>query len=99
MKKIFTNIRSLNVRNFNIAMLKYMYKLEERTGTWVQTFDLQAPYQPNGDQPQAIAELVEGVKAGKRHQTLLGATGTGKTFTISNVIQQVKKTNTNYGTQ
>jgi excinuclease ABC subunit B len=57
----------------------------------VQTFDLQAPYQPNGDQPQAIAELVEGVNAGKRHQTLLGATGTGKTFTISNVIQQVKK--------
>ncbi|WP_342504112.1 excinuclease ABC subunit UvrB [Lysinibacillus sp. FSL L8-0126] len=60
-------------------------------GTGVQTFDLQAPYQPNGDQPQAIAELVEGVKAGKRHQTLLGATGTGKTFTISNVIQQIKK--------
>lgn len=57
----------------------------------MQTFDLQAPYKPNGDQPQAIAELVEGVKAGKRHQTLLGATGTGKTFTISNVIQQVKK--------
>ncbi|WP_342442484.1 excinuclease ABC subunit UvrB [Lysinibacillus sp. FSL K6-0075] len=57
----------------------------------MQTFDLQAPYQPNGDQPQAIAELVEGVNAGKRHQTLLGATGTGKTFTISNVIQQVKK--------
>lgn len=57
----------------------------------MQVFDLQAPYQPNGDQPQAIAELVEGVRAGKRHQTLLGATGTGKTFTISNVIQQVKK--------
>jgi len=57
----------------------------------VQAFDLQAPYQPNGDQPQAITELVEGVCAGKRHQTLLGATGTGKTFTISNVIQQVKK--------
>jgi len=57
----------------------------------VQVFDLQAPYQPNGDQPQAIAELVEGVRAGKRHQTLLGATGTGKTFTISNVIQQIKK--------
>ncbi len=57
----------------------------------MQTFDLQAPYQPNGDQPQAIAELVEGVRAGKRHQTLLGATGTGKTFTISNVIKQVKK--------
>ncbi|MEB2282856.1 excinuclease ABC subunit UvrB [Lysinibacillus xylanilyticus] len=57
----------------------------------MQTFDLQAPYMPGGDQPQAIAELVEGVRAGKRHQTLLGATGTGKTFTISNVIQQVKK--------
>lgn len=57
----------------------------------MQTFDLQAPYTPGGDQPQAIAELVEGVRAGKRHQTLLGATGTGKTFTISNVIQQVKK--------
>jgi len=57
----------------------------------VQTFDLQAPYTPNGDQPQAIAELVEGVLAGKRHQTLLGAIGTGKTFTISNVIKQVKK--------
>jgi len=60
-------------------------------GTCVQTFDLQAPYTPGGDQPQAIAELVEGVRAGKRHQTLLGATGTGKTFTISNVIKQVKK--------
>lgn len=57
----------------------------------MQAFDLQAPYQPNGDQPQAITELVEGVHAGKRHQTLLGATGTGKTFTISNVIQQIKK--------
>ncbi len=57
----------------------------------MQEFDLQSPYQPSGDQPQAIVELVEGVHAGKRHQTLLGATGTGKTFTISNVIQQVKK--------
>jgi excinuclease ABC subunit B len=54
-------------------------------------FDLQAPYTPNGDQPAAIAELVEGVKANKRYQTLLGATGTGKTFTVSNVIQQIKK--------
>ena len=57
----------------------------------MEQFDLQSSYQPNGDQPQAIAELVEGVNAGKRYQTLLGATGTGKTFTISNVIQQVKK--------
>ncbi|MGA3603320.1 hypothetical protein, partial [Lysinibacillus agricola] len=57
----------------------------------MQTFDLQAPHTPGGDQPQAIAELVEVVRAGKRHQTLLGATGTGTTFTISNVIKQVKK--------
>lgn len=56
-----------------------------------ETFDLQSAYQPNGDQPNAIKELVKGVQDGKRHQTLLGATGTGKTFTISNVIQQVNK--------
>ena len=55
------------------------------------TFDLQSVYQPGGDQPDAIKELVKGIQEGKRHQTLLGATGTGKTFTISNVIQAVKK--------
>ncbi|KGR76439.1 excinuclease ABC subunit UvrB [Ureibacillus sinduriensis] len=55
------------------------------------TFDLQSAYQPSGDQPNAIKELVKGVQEGKRNQTLLGATGTGKTFTISNVIKEVKK--------
>ncbi|MDN4492258.1 excinuclease ABC subunit UvrB [Ureibacillus aquaedulcis] len=55
------------------------------------TFDLQSSYQPGGDQPNAIKELVKGVQEGKRNQTLLGATGTGKTFTISNVIKEVKK--------
>lgn len=54
-------------------------------------FNLQAPYEPAGDQPEAIAKLTEGVIGGKRMQTLLGATGTGKTYTMSNVIQQVKK--------
>jgi excinuclease ABC subunit B len=49
-------------------------------------FDLHAPYQPKGDQPSAIKTLVEGVDGGDRFQTLLGATGTGKTFTIANVI-------------
>ncbi|MCT0218863.1 excinuclease ABC subunit UvrB [Synechococcus sp. CS-1329] len=49
-------------------------------------FELQAPYEPKGDQPTAIETLVEGVDAGERYQTLLGATGTGKTFTIANVI-------------
>jgi excinuclease UvrABC helicase subunit UvrB len=51
-------------------------------------FDLTAPYSPKGDQPTAIAQLVEGVNGGERYQTLLGATGTGKTFTMANVIAQ-----------
>ena len=51
-------------------------------------YKLQAPYEPNGDQPEAIKKLVKGVNNGKQFQTLLGATGTGKTFTIANVIQQ-----------
>ncbi|UOQ85204.1 excinuclease ABC subunit UvrB [Gracilibacillus salinarum] len=55
------------------------------------TFDLQAPYQPQGDQPRAIKELVEGVENNKRHQTLLGATGTGKTFTVSNVVKEINR--------
>jgi excinuclease ABC subunit B len=54
-------------------------------------FELVSEYQPSGDQPTAIAQLVEGVKAGKRHQTLLGATGTGKTYTAAQVIAQVNK--------
>lgn len=55
------------------------------------TFNLQSPYKPAGDQPKAIAELVESLKAGNRHQTLLGVTGSGKTFTVANVIQQIQK--------
>ena len=55
-----------------------------------QLFDLHAPYQPMGDQPQAIRELVDGVRAGNRHQVLLGATGTGKTFTMVNIIQELQ---------
>ena len=54
-------------------------------------FDLQAPYEPAGDQINAIQELIEGVQQGKRHQTLLGATGTGKTFTVSNVIKEINR--------
>ena len=54
-------------------------------------FELVAPFEPMGDQPQAIEKLVAGVVAGKKHQVLLGATGTGKTFTISEVIAQVNK--------
>ena len=54
-------------------------------------FKLKAPYEPTGDQPQAIAELVQGFKEGNQCQTLLGVTGSGKTFTMANVIQQLQK--------
>ena len=54
-------------------------------------FELVSNYTPSGDQPKAIEELTEGVKNGIKHQVLLGATGTGKTFTIANVIKNVNK--------
>mgnify|MGYP000642977964 FL=1 len=66
-------------------MIKYIKK-------WVITmFELISKYKPAGDQPEAIKELVEGINEGKRDQVLLGATGTGKTFTIANVIASVNK--------
>ena len=54
-------------------------------------FNLVSKFEPSGDQPKAIEELVNGIKVGKKHQVLLGATGTGKTFTIANVIKEVNK--------
>jgi excinuclease ABC subunit B len=57
----------------------------------MSTFQIEAPYQPKGDQPQAIATLVEGLHAGTKHQTLLGATGTGKTFTMAQVITHTQR--------
>ena len=54
-------------------------------------FKLVSKYTPSGDQPQAIEKLVSGIKEGKKNQVLLGATGTGKTFTIANVITKVNK--------
>lgn len=54
-------------------------------------FQLVSKYKPSGDQPQAIGKLVQGIKEGKKHQVLLGATGTGKTFTIANIIKEVNK--------
>lgn len=54
-------------------------------------FKLEAPYQPAGDQPSAIKELTEGIQNGEKHQVLLGVTGSGKTFTIANVIQNVQR--------
>jgi excinuclease ABC subunit B len=55
------------------------------------SFQLHAPYQPAGDQPEAIRQLVEGINNGEQFQTLLGVTGSGKTFTMANVIQQVQR--------
>lgn len=55
------------------------------------SFKIHLPYQPAGDQPEAIEQLTQGILQGEKHQTLLGVTGSGKTFTIANVIQQVQK--------
>lgn len=57
----------------------------------MEKFKLVSEYSPMGDQPTAIQQLVDGIKAGKKEQVLLGGTGTGKTFTVSNVIAQVNK--------
>ena len=54
-------------------------------------FELVSPYQPAGDQPQAIAKLIEGLQAGAKHHTLLGVTGSGKTFSVANVIKSVNR--------
>lgn len=54
-------------------------------------FKLHSEYQPTGDQPQAIEKLVDGIQIGEKYQTLLGVTGSGKTFTVANVVQQVQK--------
>ena len=54
-------------------------------------FKLISNYKPSGDQPEAIKELVDGINEGKKNQVLLGATGTGKTFTIANIIEKTNK--------
>ena len=54
-------------------------------------FNLVAPYEPAGDQPEAIEKLTEGIRSGTRHQALLGVTGSGKTFSVANVIRNVDR--------
>ena len=56
-----------------------------------EKFILHSKYQPTGDQPQAIEKLTEGILQGKKEQTLLGVTGSGKTFTMANIIEKVNK--------
>ena len=57
----------------------------------IMEFKLHSKYQPTGDQPQTIEKLVNSINAGNREQTLLGVTGSGKTFTMANVIQKVQR--------
>lgn len=57
-----------------------------------QTFNLNSPYKPSGDQPQAIDLITKGIDAGLKHQTIIGATGTGKTFSMANIIQNTGRT-------
>ena len=59
--------------------------------SYMSSFSLQSEYSPAGDQPKAISMLTRGVKKGLRHQTLLGVTGSGKTFTVANVIGNIQK--------
>src|SRR5262245_61039336 len=66
-------------------------KSETHKADAASLFKLQAPYQPGGDQPKAIQELIEGVKRGDQAQVLLGITGSGKTFTMANVIAEIQK--------
>ena len=56
----------------------------------VANFELESNYEPSGDQPEAISKLVSGIQSGETHQTLWGVTGSGKTFTLANVIQKLK---------
>ena len=60
------------------------------------SFKIHSPFEPTGDQPQAIKKLVSGLNDGLPAQTLLGVTGSGKTFTMANVIEQVQKAHNNY---
>ena len=57
----------------------------------MKEFKLKSPYKPLGDQPQAIESLVNGIKKGLHEQTLLGVTGSGKTYTMANIIEKVQK--------
>ena len=61
------------------------------SGDKLKEFKLKSPYKPLGDQPQAIDSLVNGIKKGYHEQTLLGVTGSGKTYTMANIIEKVQK--------
>ena len=65
--------------------------VQTSSATTMANFKLYLPFQPAGDQPQAIQKLEEGLKRGLQHQTLFGVTGSGKTYTVANVIEKIQK--------
>ena len=71
-------------------MLLLSYK-KQKKGKMKEQFSLESGYKPAGDQPQAIEGLVSSLQKGNKKQTLLGVTGSGKTFTVANVIQKIQK--------
>jgi len=73
-------------------VIKYLFvvNINKKKGV-LSMFELVSNYTPSGDQPKAIDNLVNGLNSNTKHQVLLGATGTGKTFTIANVINKVNK--------
>ncbi len=76
---------------FAIHYLQLTIHLRKFVKNYLMEFKLHAPYEPAGDQPEAISQLTEGILNGERYQTLLGVTGSGKTFTMANVIQNVQR--------
>lgn len=76
---------------FAIHYLQLTIHLRKFVKNYLMEFKLYAPYEPAGDQPEAISQLTEGILNGERYQTLLGVTGSGKTFTMANVIQNVQR--------
>ena len=81
---------SINARRINI-LVKNLREITIKKGSCMDKFELVSEFKPQGDQPQAIQTLVDGIKKGEKCQTLLGVTGSGKTFTMANVIAQVNK--------
>lgn len=92
MGQSFQNLKFERINGDEIENSKETtYVSSDMGGIVMDHFVLHSPFAPTGDQPEAIAQLVQGVQAGEKEQTLLGVTGSGKTFTIANVIAQVNK--------
>src|ERR1700733_6766200 len=86
-------MRPRRIAYLRIEFCKFIYSPYFRLSCilFCMDFQLVTPYQPKGDQPRAIAELVSGLAAGEQHQVLLGVTGSGKTFTMAKVIEELNR--------